>query len=259
MLRHPIKSAVLSAVLMLHSIAWAAHPLITDDTGTQGQGKFQIEVSGQYDSNKETVGGVSTESTGSQVATTLSYGFTENMDIVLGIPYQWGKGKEDGMTVYDEKGIADMTVDLKWRFFEKDGLSLAFKPGVRIPTGNDEKGLGAGRTGYQAFLIGSLDAAPWTFHTNVGYIGNENKTDKEKSIWHASLAATCEIVKDLRLVGNIGIERNRDKAASQNPAFLLGGLIYSVSENFDIDVGAKYGLNAAEIDWSLMAGMAFRF
>lgn len=259
MLRHPIKSAVLSAVLMLHSIAWAAHPLITDDTGTQGQGKFQIEVSGQYDSNKETVGGVSTESTGSQVATTLSYGFTENMDIVLGIPYQWGKGKEDGMTVYDEKGIADMTVDLKWRFFEKDGLSLALKPGVRIPTGNEEKGLGAGRTGYHAFFIGSKEAAPWAFHVNVGYIGNENKADEEKNIWHASLATTYEVIKNLKVVGNVGIERNPDKAADKDPAFFIGGVIYSLSESLDIDVGVKYGLTAAETDWSLMAGMAFRF
>lgn len=26
--------------------AFAAHPLITDDTGTQGKGKFQLEVNG---------------------------------------------------------------------------------------------------------------------------------------------------------------------------------------------------------------------
>jgi hypothetical protein len=258
-MRHVIKGLFVSMFLLFHAVAWGAHPLITDDAGTQGKGKFQTEVSGQHDSDKETVNGVSAELTGGQIATTLSYGVIENADLVLSLPYQWDKVKEGGVTVYDEKGVSDMTFEVKWRFFEKDGLSLALKPGVKIPTGNDEKGLGAGRTGYQAFFIGSKEAAPWAFHVNVGYIGNENKTDEEKNIWHASFATTCEVVKNLKLVGNIGIERNRDKTADKDPAFLLGGVIYSVTERFDIDFGVKYGLNAAETDWSLMVGTAFRF
>jgi hypothetical protein len=258
-MRHVIKGLFVSVFLLFHAVAWGAHPLITDDAGTQGKGKFQVDVNGQYDADKETVNGVSTESTGVQIATTLSYGVIENADLVLSLPYQWGKVKEDGVTVYDEKGVSDMTFEVKWRFFEKDGLSLALKPGVKIPTGNDEKGLGAGRTGYHAFFIGSKEAAPWAFHVNLGYIGNENKADEEKDIWHASLAATCEVVKNLKLVGNIGIERNRDKKADRDPAFLLGGVIYSVTERFDVDFGVKYGLNAAETDWALMAGTAFRF
>ena len=258
-MRHVIKGLFVSMFLLVHAVAWGAHPLITDDAGTQGKGKFQVEVNGQYDSDKETVNGVSAESTGGQVATTLSYGFIDNADLVLGLPYQWGKVKEDGVTLSDEKGVSDMTFEVKWRFFEKDGLSLALKPGVRIPTGNVEKGLGAGRTGYHAFFIGSKEAAPWAFHVNVGYIGNENKADEEKNIWHASLATTYEVIKNLKVVGNVGIERNPDKAADKDPAFFIGGVIYSLSESLDIDVGVKYGLTAAETDWSLMAGMAFRF
>jgi hypothetical protein len=53
-MRYVIKGFILSAVLLVHAIAWGAHPLITDDAGTQGKGKFQFEVSGQYDSDKET-------------------------------------------------------------------------------------------------------------------------------------------------------------------------------------------------------------
>jgi hypothetical protein len=258
-MRYAVKSLVVSMFIWIPAVAWGAHPLITDDAGTQGKGKFQVEVSGQYDSDRETVNGVSVESTGGQVATTFSYGFIENADLVLSLPYQWGKVKEDGATVYDERGISDTTVEVKWRFFEKDGLSLALKPGLRIPTGNDEKGLGAGRTGYHAFIIGSKDVEPWAFHVNVGYIGNENKADEEKNIWHASFATTYEVIKNLKVVGNVGIERNPDKAADKDPAFILGGVIYSLSESLDIDVGVKYGLTAAETEWSLMAGMAFRF
>jgi hypothetical protein len=258
-MRHLVKVLVLGLFLFTHTLAWGAHPLVTDDTGTQGKGKFQIEINGQYDSDKDTVNGVSTESSASKLATILSYGFMENVDLVLSLPYQWSKSKEDGATVYDEHGISDMTLEVKWRFFEKDGFSLVLKPGLRIPTGNQEKGLGSGLTGYQAFLMGSKEVAPWAFHMNIGYIGNENQAYEEKNIWHASLAVTHEIIKNLKLVGNIGIERNTDKTAASDPAFLIGGVIYSISERFDIDLGIKYGLTAPETDWSLLAGMAFRF
>jgi hypothetical protein len=258
-MRYAVKGLFVGLFLLVHTVVWGAHPLITDDAGTQGKGRFQIEVNGQYDSDRKTVNGASIESTGNEVATTLSYGIIENADLVLSLPYRWGKVKEDGVTLYDEKGISDTTFEVKWRFYEKDGLSLALKPGVRIPTGNDEKGLGAGKTGVHAFLIGSKEAAPWAFHVNVGYIMNENKADEEKNLWQASLAATYEAVKGLKVVGNIGIERNRDKTADKDPAFLLGGVIYSLSESVDIDFGVKYGLTAPETDWSVMAGTAFRF
>jgi hypothetical protein len=259
-MRHALKGLFVGLCLLIPTVVWGAHPLITDDTGTQGKGKFEVEVSGQYDSDRETVNGASLDSTGSQIATTLSYGIIENVDLVLSLPYQWGKAKEDGgVTLYDEKGIADTIFEVKWRFYEKDGFSLALKPGVRIPTGNDEKGLGAGRVGYQAFIIGSKEIEPWAFHANAGVIINENKADEEKNIWHVSFAATYDIAKNLKVVGNIGIERNRDKTAGKDPAFLLGGVIYSISESFDIDFGVKYGLTAPEADWSVMAGAVFKF
>ena len=254
-----IGKLVLSAILLVPAAAWAAHPLITDDAGTQGKGKFQLEVNGQYDADKETVAGVSVKSTGGQAGSTLSYGVIDNADLVLNVPYVWGKVTEDGVSVYEEKGLSDVSFEVKWRFFEQDGLSVALKPGVSFPTGSDEKGLGTGKTGYHLFLIGSKEAAPWAFHANLGYMRNENKADEEKNLWHASLATTYEVVKDLKLVGNIGMERNADKAADNDPAFLIAGAIYSVAENIDLDAGVKYGLSSSETDVSFMVGAAFRF
>ena len=245
--------------LLMAGQSWAAHPLITDDAGTQGKGKFQLELNGQYDRDRQDVDGVSAKTTGGQVATTLSYGIAENVDLVLSLPYQWGRTEENETTVYDEKGIGDMVFETKWRFFEKDGFSLALKPGISIPTGNDEKGLGTGLLGGHLFLIGSKELGPCAFHANLGYIRNENKADERKDIWHASFAATWEAIKNLKLVANVGIERNPDADANNDPAFLIGGVIYSVTENFDFDCGVKYGLNSSETNLSLMAGITYRF
>lgn len=74
----------------------------------------------------------------------------------------------------------------------------------------------------------------------------EDKEANRKEVWHVSLASEVEVVKDLKLVGNIGMERNSEKASSRHPAFILGGLIYSITENIDIDFGIKTGPNKPE-------------
>ena len=240
--------------VMFASVSFAAHPLITDDTGTQGKGKFQLEVNGEYGHDKDD--GVTTKTT--QAAAALSYGVTEPVDIVLGIPYQYIRTK-DSETVTNEKGISDVGIELKWRFYETDGFSFALKSGLTLPTGEDEKGLGSGKTTYHLFFISTKEIKPWAFHLNLGYNRNENKVDERKDIWHASLASTVEVIKDIKLVANIGAERNPDKSSNTHPAFIIGGLIYSISENFDIDFGIKGGLNKPETDYSVLAGITWRF
>lgn len=193
------------------------------------------------------------------MATILSYGITDNVDIVFGMPYQWFKVKEDGEVTSKEDGISDMSLEIKWRFYEKDGLSLALKPGITLPTGDDDKGLGQGRATYSLFLITTKEIEPVVLHLNLGYVRNENKLDERNDIWHVSLAGETEVVKDLKVVANIGAERNPDKTSNTHPAFILGGLIYSITENFDIDVGIKAGLNKPETDLTFLAGIAWRF
>ncbi len=53
-----VKHKILWVVLMViinSGEAFAEHPLITDDTGTQGKGKFQLEINGQYGYDNESV------------------------------------------------------------------------------------------------------------------------------------------------------------------------------------------------------------
>ena len=250
---------IFMAALLVACPLWAAHPLITDDTGTQGKGSFQLELNGQHDRDKEDVGGISVKATGVEVAATLSYGIVDNVDLVLSLPYIWGREKEDDSVVYKENGIGDASFEAKIKFFEKEGFSLALKPGISLPTGDEDKGLGTGKLGGQIYLIATQEVEPFAFHANLGYIRNENDADEREDIWHASLAATLEIVKDLNLVANIGVERNPDTEASEDPVFLIGGVIYSINENFDIDFGVKCGLTDSETDIIGLAGLTFRF
>ncbi len=263
------KVLIILAVLISYSTAFAAHPLITDDTGTQGRGKYQLEVNSEFTYDKEGVFDedagehITEKTTGGELATVLSYGITDNLDIVLGLPYQWNKIKKDRTVESDVDGISDISLEVKWRFFEKDGLSLALKPGITLPTGDENKGLGNGKVSYGLIFIATKEIAPFTFHFNLGYTNNEYKLQADKNanrkgIWHVSVASEVEVIKDLKAVANVGVERNQDKTSNTHPAFILGGLIYSITDNIAVDFGVKGGLNKPENDLTFLAGIVFK-
>lgn len=241
-------------VFVIAGTAFAAHPLITDDTGTQGKGKFQLEINGGYGHTRDD--GVTTLTT--QLATTLTYGPSDTLDIIVGLPFQHTRIEGSG-GVTKGNGISDLCLEAKWRFYEKDGLSFAIKPGLTLPSGDEEKGFGSGKATYHMFFIGTKEIKPWAFHLNIGYIRNKNKLDENKNLWHASLASTVEVMKDLKLAGNIGMERNTDRSLNIPNAFILGGVIYSISENLDIDFGVKGGLSKPEEGYAILAGITWRF
>lgn len=232
----------------------AAHPLITDDTGTQGQWKTQVETNFEYDFERLDDGSEKTH----EISVTISFGLFETLDLVVTVPYQFLRGKSGG-SVETANGFSDVVLEAKWRFWECGPYSLAVKPGVSFPSGDEDKGLGNGRASPQGYLIGTAEWEPFTVHANLGYLRNENRVGDETDLWHVSVAGEYEIIKDLKLVANVGAERNTDRSSDTPPAFILGGVIYSVTEWLDLDVGVKGGLTRPEADYAILAGMAFRF
>jgi hypothetical protein len=216
---------------------------------------------GQWNRDREVLSGADVESAGSELASILSYGILEHVDLVLGIPYVNGTVREDGLTVYDEQGFSDTALELKWRFYDRDGFRMALKPGITFPSGNDRKGLGSGKIGYSFFLILSDEEEPWDFHLNLGYRRNEHAAaiDERKDLWHASVAASYAVTSGVQAVANAGIETNADRSSQRAPAFVLAGIIYSPIEDLDLDIGVKKGLNRPEADLSYLAGMTVRF
>lgn len=250
---------VLAVIFSPPAAAFAARPLITDDAGTVGKGTFQVELGFEMSDHGTDEDGVVTRENTSSSAATLSYGLLDNLDVLLGMPYEKTKIREDGETVHNEDGVGDLTLEAKWRFFEKDGFALALKPGVSFPTGDDKKGFGTGRMTYGALFIVTKDIGPVSFHLNAGYKRNENKTDERKDMWGGDLAGVVTVAKPLKLLVNAGMKTNTGRTAATDPAFLLGGLIYSITDKIDLDLGYKRGLNKAEADNAYVAGLTMKF
>jgi len=247
-------SAVLLGVLSCSAAAFAAHPLITDDAGTMGAGKAQLELNGEYGRDKEE--GVTVKTTEGSAA--LTYGLSDAVDFVVGLPYQHYRVKDDENSM-SENGFADTSLEVKWRFYEHDNLSLALKPGITVPTGDDDKDLGAGKATYSLYFITSKEMDPWAFHLNFGYMRNENTHEERKDLWHASVAASRSLTENLSAVANLGVERNPDRSTDTDPAFFLAGLVYALSEDIDVDCGVKFGLNEPETDSTVLAGITWKF
>jgi hypothetical protein len=253
--RNSICRLALCIAMFTPSAAWAGHPMITDDAGTQGQGHFQLEVNGQYDHDQ----GAGITTTGGQAAAALTYGITDTIDVVAGIPYLWITEESNHLSS-SENGISDATLDIKIRFYEHDGLSFAVKPGLSFPTGDNDKGLGDGKTGYHLYLIGTQETGQWTFVANLGYIRHETDDDTAvNDIWHVSIGAIYALDDQWKIVADAVAERNTDSNGDNDPVHALAGVIYSPTKNIDLDLGIKAGITSSATDWSLMAGTTFKF
>jgi hypothetical protein len=251
-------------VFCLAGRASAAHPLVTDDTGTQGRGRYSLELSGEVAREKERLGTVTIREREAAITASFSAGLTDTIDLVAGLPWAWNINREDGRQISDDKGFADLSLELKWRFYDNGSFSLAVKPGVTLPSGNEEKGLGSGTPSYGVTLMASRDFAPFAVHLNAGYSRNEYVLDADRdanrsNIWYGSLAVTFDVTKNLQMVADIGMESNGHRSDSSWPGFVLAGFIYAVTENLLLDVGVKEGFHSQEKERAVLAGVAYSF
>jgi hypothetical protein len=254
--------AIFSSILLFQATpAFGTHPLITDDTITQGKGKTQIEMSYQYDSNNDD--GIKTEASRPKVQ--LTYGLLDPLDAILEIPYPFVQ-QTQGRATTSNDGIGDVTLSLKWRFFgEKEkGLQFAIKPSVTFPTGDEAKGLGFGREAFGITFISSFERKEWLVSANLGYLYNDYGLQSERdayrpSIWSASLAGQYELIEKLWLVGEVGVSSNPNVTSDTPLAFINGGFIYELTKHIDLDIGYKYGLTKPAVDYTISGAVTVRF
>lgn len=263
---------VAAALVTLPLASHATAPYITDDTGTQGTGNWQLELTGEHvhhDAHAQVAGvEVDQRREVSVLNTVLTYGLAETVDIALGLNYLWVQTKQDGSLIESASGISDSVLELKWRFYESDGLSLALKPGLILPTGDVDRGLGTGKVSFGLNSILTYEARPWVWLANVQYVYLRSKSaadtaENQRNLWRASGGFGYYVRDDLRLVGEAGVRTNplRDDPflPGRNGQFAMLGAIYSPAESVDLAVGVRHAVNSGEADWALTLGVTFRW
>lgn len=240
----------LAAMLFAPLSAFAAHPLVSDDPGTQGDGNWQIELNGENTSKQAGIGRQQLWSS------TLTRGIGDHLDLYVNVPYMRTQNTSDDAG----SGIGDAEIGAKWRAYENGPLSIGLKPYLSVPTGNNDKGLGNGRVNGGAKLLVQYDAGEsWTLLFNAGMLFQPNRQQDRQNLWQVSSVVLSHVRENLHLVADIGISRNPEPAQDTNPAFAIVGVIYSPAKQVDLDVGYRKGLNPQTYSHSLMAGLTVRW
>ncbi|MFZ9103199.1 MAG: transporter, partial [Burkholderiaceae bacterium] len=79
----PLARALGAFTLLVSVSGWAAHPLVTDDTGTQGAAGWQLEVTADHLFNRDADGHLSERTN----ALTLTRGLTDSTDLGVSMPW----------------------------------------------------------------------------------------------------------------------------------------------------------------------------
>ncbi len=250
------------------ALVFAGHPFITDDADTQGKGNWQLELQVEQARHDATAAGVRLRSREMLFNPVLTYGISEDAEIALGGNYLHSRNSESGAPTQRESGISDTSLEFKWKFHDKDGLSMALKPAVVLPTGDERQGLGTGRASGGLTFIAVYEAEPWTWLANVEYFraryrlpadARENRSD----LWRLSTGAAYEAREGVNLVGEIGVRTNEARGDPFLPgnraAFAMLGLISSPTKKLDLDIGVRKGLNRAEADTVVLLGATLRW
>lgn len=240
---------------LLHAApGFAAHPLITEDTATQGRGNGQLELTAEYGHDEA----ADASEDALDLATVLTYGLRDNLDVLLTLPYSRADTLVNGAatTVH---GLGDVGLDAKWRFLEAGRLGMALKTGVTFATGDDARNLGAGKSNVSANLVTSYETARWGSYLHLGQLRNRNVHGERDVIHHASVALIRTVSDRLKLVADLGRFTSTDRSTNVDARFLTLGAIFGVGADFDIDIGVKRGLSDPETDTTLLLGIALRF
>jgi hypothetical protein len=268
----PCCSLILLLLSLAPVVARAGPPYITDDTGTQGRGNWQLELDGEYIHHNRSapVAGatVDQERTVTSFSPAFTYGLAENVDLSFTPSYVTDRIVENGAVAQDAEGLSDSVMEIKWRFYERNGLSFAVKPALILPTGDESNGLGTGRVSWGVNGIVDYETGPWSLFANLAYAEvhferpEDNQTN-HRHLWRLSGALSYQVQEKLKLAAEAGVRTNPAKddpfLPGNNGHFAMVGFIYSPSDKVDIALGFRKNVNQGEEDNAFPVGVTFRW
>ena len=256
-------SAMLLCIVLSAPVAvLAMHPLITDDTGTQGKGTVLVESSINYLKDNEF------RSTAVPLAITA--GINDTMDAGVELPYLLLR--PSAVTGQPQSGFSDVNFKFKHRFYErakKDGehdhseQSLAYQVAYSQPTGREDLGLGAGTARMSARLLGTAERESMELNANIGYDSSGKALRRGNFAFDyavsLSVAVKYERPKPWEPVAELTVIRVKGADGYDRLVSLLAGVIYEPSDRYYIDAGVRVGLTERSEDYVLLAGFGYKF
>lgn len=224
-------------VLIYFSISFAGKKaLIWDDTETLGTGNSQNENYFFYTKNMG-------EKDGSYIFN-FTYGYNDETDLAINIPFGYLKSFEN---TYSDVG--DPFVEVKYRFFQKDGLKLAIKPFLGIPV-KRESSFSEDHFTYAITLVSQLVLEKITFYANSTYMVHREKMEEGEVF--QSLSLDYRVSENFSIVSSLYF--------SHYDGWRKGGLVGFSYNTRKVETAIGLGrVFNPQNDYSIYAGITFRF
>ena len=212
--------------------------LIWDDAETVKAGNSQIENYFFYTKNKR-------EREGSYIFN-FTYGYNDKTDIALNIPFGYLKNYEN---TYSD--ISDPSVEVKYRFFERENLKFAIKPFLGIPVKKDSD-FSKGSLSYGITLVSQLEVDKFIFYANSSFMVHKSRIVGQNEIFQ-SVSGEYNIKDNFSIISSFYLSHYD----SQTEKGGLIGIGYSVGT---IEIGIAVGKNfTTKNDYSFYGGLTYRF
>ena len=240
--------AVLAVAGTIAAPAHSAHPLISEDTGTQGAGKFELELGA---SNTRQGSGRTFE-----VDPQLSSGIAPSVDAIVrasAFDLHGDAIPENGA----RRGFGTTMVDVKWRFAQADAWSFGTRAGIDLPSARS--GFGYQRTGAHALIMATADLKPLLFTTNLAWTRLPSDAGSPRDQYRISAAALWTVSSALRLAFDIAHYSVPDADSRAWASVALAGAIYTVHPGFDLDIGWQQRLRQPAPAGVLFLGATLRW
>lgn len=260
-------SAFLLALICLSAQNVSAGLLLTDNADPVEVRHLEVEINGTYQSDDEKSAGVLTSTSSASADITLTAGIAPYLDMAVVLPYTFdGHEEVDGKLTSRVEGFNDMTVDLKYQLLDLDGVRLALKAGIILPTGNSNDGLSDGRPGFGTKLITTKEFHGGTvaLHVNAGYQQHDYRDSSVREstrnqIYSFSAACEAQMAKGFRIALDSGLSTNPDRSSSTPPAYALAGATYELGTAVAAYAGLETGLTKPAADLIARYGFVLKF
>ncbi len=237
----------MAALALAAPAAFAAHPLQTEDTGTQGARNVELE------------NGLSRARFDGTTLTTyqpqVSMGLAPTVDVIVQPSLAWLQAPAQAAV----SGFGDTNIDAKWRFWGSDPWSFGIRAGLQAPTSQHGLGLPRGQVSEHALLAATWDAAPTTVHANVGVTRVPRAPGTRATVAHLSAALMQALDERLILTLDGEVDQDPDPSRKAWPGSLLAGAIWTARPGLDLDVGYQRSFSAQPVNRQWMAGLTYRF
>jgi hypothetical protein len=226
--------------------AFAGHPMLSEDTGTQGRGNAELELGYAWSRQDSTDVFL--------FQPQLSLGAWAPFDFILQPSYTVIQ-TPDG---HREEGLGDTNLDFKWRFYGSAPWTLAVRGGLELPTAHGDLGLPHNRVSGHGLLVITGDFQPFAVDINLGFTRSPALLNTRPNLWHYSTALSYQANERMFVILDTSLDSNSDSTRATPPLVTLFGFIYTIRPGLDVDLGYRQGLNPDAPEHQFLLGITYR-